>query len=212
MERRERVKFVNSLPGFKSLVLVGTRDQEGRTNLAIASTVIHLGSDPPLLGMASRPAAVPRHTLENILATGVYTFNHVAESFYPAAHQTSARYPREVSEFRAAGLTEAWEEGVDAPFVGEASVRIAQRLAERLELRSNGVTLLVGEVTDVFHPAGAREKDGYLDLALAGTVAGAGLDGYYRATRLSRLSYAKPGRPLSAHEPGEGEPLDLPQP
>ncbi len=206
MDSRERVKFVNSLPGFKSLALVGTRDRNGRANLAIVSTVIHLGSDPPLLGMVSRPAKVPRHTYENIRDTGVYTFNHVHESFFEEAHQSSARYPREVSEFDAVGLREHWESGIEAPFVAESRLRVALKLVEFLEVRANGVNLIVGEVTHAFFPGEIRETDGFLDLAEAGTLAGAGLDAYYRPERIDRLSYAKPDRPVRRLEPGIGDP------
>jgi hypothetical protein len=44
--------------------------------------------------------------LENILETNFYTINHINKSSYKKAHQTSARYPKEVSEFEAVGLTE----------------------------------------------------------------------------------------------------------
>lgn len=206
MDKRERVKFVNSLPGFKSLALVGTQDREGNPNLAIVSTVLHLGSDPPLLGMISRPAKVARHTLENIRETGIYTLNHVHESFFEAAHQTSARYPREVSEFGSTGLTEHREPGFDAPFVAESRLRIAMKLVEELEVQANGVVMLVGEVTQVFYPPEIREADGFLDLAQAGSLAGGGLDGYYRPERIDRLSYAKPDQDIRRLEPGVGEP------
>ena len=206
MDPRERVNFVNSLPGFKSLILVGTRNGAGLPNLSIISTAIHLGSDPPLLGMICRPAKVERHTYENIKETGTYTFNHVHESFYPQAHQTSARYPREISEFTSTGLTEFHHPEVTAPFVAEANLRIALKLVETLPVQANGVTLLVGEVIHVFYPTAIRERDGYLDLGEAGTIAGAGLDAYYRANRLDRLSYAKPDRPLTSLERGIGDP------
>ena len=133
MEKRQRVRFVNSLPGFKSLALVGTRSGDGQSNLAMVSTVLHLGSDPPLLGMVSRPAEVPRHTLENIMETGVYTLNHVTESFFEKAHQTSARYPREVSEFEAVGLTESWREGIEALKKAKCRTRLCHLFVDDLD-------------------------------------------------------------------------------
>lgn len=206
LSKRKRATLVNSLPGFKSLTLVGTVSGEGKTNLSIISSALHLGSDPPLLGMTCRPATVPRHTYENIRETGVYTFNHVHEGIYPRAHQASARYAREVSEFEAVDLEESWLPGVEAPFVREARVKMALRLVETHEVVRNGVIILVGEVTHVIYPPGIEEEDGYLDLAEAGTLAGAGLDGYYRTDRLDRLSYAKVDRPVERLEPGIGDP------
>lgn len=51
MEKRFRTRLVNSISGFKSANLIGTRDQQGQENLAIVSSVVHLGSHPPLLAL-----------------------------------------------------------------------------------------------------------------------------------------------------------------
>ena len=99
MDSRYRAHFINSLSGVKSANLLGTRSELGEENLAIISSVFHLGANPPLMGMIMRPHSVARHSLENILETGVYTLNHIADSFFAQAHQTSAKYPKEQSEF-----------------------------------------------------------------------------------------------------------------
>ncbi len=192
MEKRFRVKFINSLPGCKSLNLVGTVNGAGQQNLSIVSTVTHFGSAPPLLGYVSRPDAVDRHTLSNIIETGSYTLNHVAESFFYQAHQTSARYPREVSEFEAVGLTPEIRDGITPPFVAESPVQIHLRLVDRIEISANGTVLILGEVSDVFLDETFIEDDGNIDLEAAGTLAGSGLDGYFALKKLARLSYAKP--------------------
>ena len=197
MEKRYRVKFVNSLPGFKSLNLIGTVNRDGVHNLTVVSSVTHFGSNPPLLGYVSRPDSGERHTLSNILETGGFTINQVAEPFFKAAHQTSARYPEEVSEFEAVGLTPVLRNGLPAPFVSESPVSMHLSLLERVDIRSNGTVLIMGEVTDVFLDDSLLEKDGNVDLAKATTLAGSGLDGYYRPFKLARLSYAKVDQPLS---------------
>lgn len=51
LERRYRAQLINSLSGFKSANLIGTQDALGRTNLAIISSVFHLGADPALVGL-----------------------------------------------------------------------------------------------------------------------------------------------------------------
>ena len=104
LENRYRAHLINSLSGFKSANLVGTQDCNGQTNLAIVSSVFHLGAHPPLVGMIIRPHSVPRHTLENLLATKHYTINHVNKDIYDKAHQTSARYDKDESEFDATAL------------------------------------------------------------------------------------------------------------
>ena len=64
LEQRYRANLINSLSGFKSAVLLGSSD--GKTNnLAIISSVVHVGANPPLLGMIMRPHTVQRDSLDN---------------------------------------------------------------------------------------------------------------------------------------------------
>ena len=92
LEKRFRTNLINSLSGFKAANLVATINTAGLTNMAIFSSAVHIGANPPLLGLVSRPHSVPRHTLENIMATEQFTINHVNSMIYKQAHQTSARY------------------------------------------------------------------------------------------------------------------------
>lgn len=192
LDSRRRAALVNSVSGYKSANLVGTCDDQRHPNLAIMSSAVHLGSHPPLMMLVLRPTAARQHTLANILATGHYTLNHVTAAFFREAHQTAARYPRETSEFTEVGLTPLWLEGINAPFVAEAPVRIGLELREHKPLDINGTHLLIGEITCLEIPSGAMLEDGSLDLVAAGSVAISGLDTYLRAERLGKLPYAKP--------------------
>ncbi len=200
MESRYRATLINSVSGFKPANLVGTADHDGHTNLAIISSVVHLGSNPPLLALIIRPNPVERHTLDNMLNTRCYSINHVHHTFIEAAHQTAARYPKEQSEFTATGLQEHWVEGFAAPFVLEASVRLGLELREHQHLRINDTHLLIGEVVLVDVPSDCLGDDGALNLSAAGTVALSGLDSYYETRRLRRMAYAKPDQPPRALE------------
>lgn len=191
MEKIDRLKLINSTPGYKSVNLIGTTDPSGNFNLAIFSSVIHLGSNPPLLGMISRPITVERHSFDNIIETGVYTINHVHTEIIDSAHQTSAKYSRETSEFKATGLTPVLMHGFKAPFVEESSIRIAMSLVERQEIRSNGTHLLVGEIQFISAPKNIVREDGSFDLSAAGTVAMSGVDTYLACRELSRKGYAR---------------------
>jgi flavin reductase (DIM6/NTAB) family NADH-FMN oxidoreductase RutF len=195
LEQRYRAALINSVTGFKPANLVGTVATTGTTNLAIMSSVVHLGSHPPLLGLVIRPNPVARHTLENILATACYTINHVGEDFFAAAHQTAARYPRDVSEFEAVGLEEHYIAGFPAPFVAQSRIRLGMRLREHHELAINGTHFVIGEVVLLDLPEGCVGEDGALDLAAAGTIALSGLDSYHRTEPIQRMAYAKPGMP-----------------
>ena len=79
MEQRKRAHLINSVGGFKSVCLIGTVDLKGQTNLAIFSSIVHIGSNPPLISFIMRPDSVERHSLSNILETSSYTINHLNE-------------------------------------------------------------------------------------------------------------------------------------
>lgn len=110
-----RTAFVNSLSGFKSANLIGTISKEGKTNLAIFSSVIHVGANPPAIGFLMRPVSVERHTYTNIKETNHFTINHVCKNFFTKAHQTSARFDKDISEFDECGLTPEYSDTIKAP-------------------------------------------------------------------------------------------------
>jgi len=194
MEQRYRAAFINSLGGFKSVNLVGTKNKAGQTNLAIFNSIVHIGANPPLIGLVVRPDSAERHTLENILETSFYTLNHLNEDIYEKAHQTSARYPRELSEFEAVGLTEDYKNDFFAPFVKESTIQMGIELRERIDFSINGTIFLIGEIKQVYYPAESLQADGFLDLEVAQSVTCSGLDSYHRTQKLGRLSYAKPDK------------------
>jgi flavin reductase (DIM6/NTAB) family NADH-FMN oxidoreductase RutF len=185
--------MINSLSGFKSANLIGTCSKDKANNLAIFSSVVHLGSSPALVGFITRPDTVERHTLNNIKCSQRYTINQVNKSFWREAHQTSARYEADECEFKKTGLTAEYIDNINAPFVKESRLKYALALKEIVPIELNGTLLVIGEVTDIFCDEQAIKADGYLDLESLNTVAITGLDSYHTGSRLSRVSYAKPG-------------------
>jgi NAD(P)-dependent dehydrogenase (short-subunit alcohol dehydrogenase family)/flavin reductase (DIM6/NTAB) family NADH-FMN oxidoreductase RutF len=211
LETKQRVLFINSLSGFKSANLVGTADANRQSNLAIVSSVVHLGANPPLLGMVMRPHTVPRGSLENILNTGVYTLSHVNQDIYQQAHQTSARYPDDVSEFDEVGLTEQWEDGFAAPFVAESRIKLGMQFRERHTLDINGTEFVIGEIVSIEMPDEIVSDDGFVSLEKAGTVAVSSLDTYHSTNTLASLSYAKPDRQTTLLNRDHGGSLSIVQ-
>ncbi|MDP2159544.1 MAG: flavin oxidoreductase, partial [Flavobacterium sp.] len=61
-----RLNLINSCTGYKSANLIATKTIEGISNVAVFSSITHLGSDPALLGFILRPTTVPRNTYKNI--------------------------------------------------------------------------------------------------------------------------------------------------
>ncbi|CAN5442156.1 flavin reductase [soil metagenome] len=191
-EQRYRAVFINTLGGFKSVCLIGTVNYQKQSNLAIFNSILHIGANPPLIGFVARPDSVERHTLENILETSFYTINHLNQEIYKNAHQTSARYPGEVSEFDAAKLTEEYKNDFFAPFVKESQVQLGVEFKQKIDFNINGTSFIIGEIKHVFLPQECLNDDGFLDLEKAGTVTCSGLDSYHTTSKISRLSYAKP--------------------
>lgn len=191
MEQRKRAMLVNSIGGYKWVSLIGTTDENKNTNLAIFSSLFHLGANPALVGFIVRPDSVDRHTLSNILATKVYTINHVNENIYKKAHQTSARYERDISEFDATGLTAQFKNNFAAPYVNESNIQMGVFFKERIDLTINGTILIIGEIIQLYYPKDCICADGFIDIEKANTITCSGLDSYHSTNKLSRLSYAK---------------------
>ncbi len=192
MEQRKRAQLINSISGFRSVALIGTIDTQGQTNLAIFNSIVHIGSNPPLLGFIMRPDSVERHTLTNIMETGYYTINHINSSMYEKAHQTSARYPKTVSEFDATQLTHLFKEGFVVPFVNESHIQIGMEFKERIPISINQTSMIIGEIKWIHYPDHCLSEDGFLDIEKAGSITSTGQDSYHTTQLLQRLEYAKP--------------------
>lgn len=193
-ENRKRARFINSLSGFKSANLIGTKDQNGLSNLSIISSAVHLGASPALIGIIFRPDVSPRHTLENIRQTKVCTLNHVNESIIKKAHQTSARYPKDISEFKACDLTEQYLEDHHAPFVKESAIKLALRLVREVPIEENGTQFLIMSIEGVYLPKEILQEDGFVNIEMAQTICVSGLDSYHTTEKKGRLNYAKPDK------------------
>ena len=197
LDTRQRAALVNSLPGFKPVVLVGTVNDDNLTNLCVINSCFHLGADPALMGMIIRPAPQgrERHTLNNILAIETYSVNAVTDVMAQRAHHTSAKFTRDQSEFDACGFAERWNENFTAPFVSESPLQLGLRLMEHVPLTINGTHLIIGSVEQIHLSDHAQRDDGSLDLQSMDIVAGVGLDAYHTVNTGQRFSYAKPDEP-----------------
>jgi len=191
-ERFYRANFINSLTGFKSASLIGTINNKGQTNLGIFSSIVHIGSDPALVGYINRPIKAAPHTLANIQSTGVYAINHIHPSILEQAHQTSAKYPAEVSEFDEVGLTPEFSENMAAPFVKESKVKYGLTLEEVVPIKLNDTFLVIGKIQQVKLEEPILSPDGFLELDKASSLCSNGIDGYYTTQLTDRFEYAKP--------------------
>jgi flavin reductase (DIM6/NTAB) family NADH-FMN oxidoreductase RutF len=191
MEARYRASLINSLGGYKSVVLIGSKSAEKTSNLAIFNSFFHIGANPPLCGFIVRPDVSPRHTLQNILETKYYTINHIHEGIYKNAHQTSARYAADVSEFNEVNLTEEYLEGYDVPLVKESNLKFICEFQQKIDLEINGTIMIIGQIKEIILPEQCLGLDGFIDIEMAGTITCSGLDSYHKTEKIGRLTYAK---------------------
>lgn len=191
-ERFYRANFINSLTGFKSVNLIGTINKEGKTNLAIFSSIIHIGSNPALVGYINRPIAAAPHTLANIRETGTYTLNHIHPGILRQAHQTSAKYPEHISEFEAVNLSPQFVTGITAPFVAESTIKYALSLQEIIPISLNQTFLVIGKIEQILIAEDLVTESGFLPLEKFASVTCNGNDAYYSTQLLERFEYAKP--------------------
>lgn len=191
-----RLNLINSCTGYKSANLLATRSGKGDTNVAVFNSVTHIGSDPPLLGFILRPQTVPRNTYSNLKETGMFTVNHIQKEMIEKAHQTAARYDKEVSEFRETGLKEEYLDEFYAPYVRQSTIKMGCRYVNEYHIVENNTIMVIGEIEHLYFEEGIQMPDGWLRLEDADTVAINGLDGYALPLLLDRFQYAKPGKEL----------------
>lgn len=197
MERFYRANLINSVTGYKSANLLATRSKEGMDNVAVFSSVTHLGSDPALFTFIQRPLGHGvGHTYENLKSTGQITLNHINISLIDRAHQSSAKYEESVSEFAALGIEKLYRQGFDAPFVKEAVIQVAATYEGEYLIKENKCLLVLCKITDIYLQEDIQLADGWLNLEKAGSVTISGLDGYATAKINKRLSYAQVNQPL----------------
>ncbi len=188
-----RINLINSSTGYKPANLIVTHSPESETNVAVFSSVVHLGSDPALLGFTIRPTTVPRHTYTNIRATGEYSINHVHKNILADAHHTSAKYPAGVSEFSKTDLQEEYKADFSVPFVAGAPVQIAMKYIEEYHIKANDVILMVGEIQGIYLAENLLHDDGLIDIAKAEVATVTGLDAYSVPQCIDeRFTYQRP--------------------
>lgn len=191
LERKYRLNLINSIIGIKPANLVGTRSINNQDNLAIFSSVVHLGSNPAHLGLIMRPQTHEmKDTYSNILETGIYTINHISESFIKKAHYTSAKLKKKDSEFDVMNIKKEFIDLFNAPFVKESSVKIGMKHLENIPL-PNGCIFIVGEVFLIDLPEESINDEGQLDLASYNCVGISGLNTYYSLNKITSFPYVR---------------------
>lgn len=192
-----RINLINSCSGYKSANLLGTKSKNDIENVAVFSSVTHIGSNPPMLGFFCRPTTVLRHTYENIKSTGFYTINHIHEPILEDAHHTSAKYDSDISEFDKTQLISEYKHEFYAPFVKGAPLQLAMKFVEEYHIKANDTILVIGEIMGLHIDNELLEDDGFINLSKGNVATINGLDGYAIPELKSRFAYQRPKTDLS---------------
>ncbi|WP_037315274.1 flavin reductase family protein [Salegentibacter sp. Hel_I_6] len=199
MEKIFRLNLINSVTGYKSANLIATKSAEKGANVAVFSSVTHLGSNPALLGFITRPTKdVPRNTYKNIKENNYFTVNHIQKDMIESAHQTAAKYGEEISEFQKTGLEEEYLDNFFAPYVKQSTVKLGCKFVNEYYIKENDTVMVIGAIEHIYFDESIQTPDGWLRLDDAETVAINGLDGYSLPTLLDRFHYARPGQEIKS--------------
>lgn len=191
LDRKYKLNLINSITGIKPANLVGTRSKNGEDNVAIFSSVVHLGSNPAQIALIMRPQGENRRdTYDNILETNYYTINHVSESFIKNAHYTSAKLEKADSEFEKMNMDKEFIDGFHAPFVKNSYVKIGMKHLESIPL-PNGCIFVIGAVEVIICQDDAVNELGQLDLETYACAGVSGLNTYYSLKKLETFPYIR---------------------
>lgn len=188
----KRLNIINSITGIKPGNLIGTVNKNMSPNLAVFSSVVHLGSNPALLGFIVRPSGnVKRHTYENIITTKYYTINHIPNSMTLNSHYTSAKFNEEISEFEKCNFKTDFKPSFIAPYVGESPLKIGLKFQEEIPIKVNNTSMIVGSVEQIYISEKALDNEGYIDLEVLNSTGIGGLNSYYSLNKIDTYPYAR---------------------
>lgn len=193
MPKVKRLNIINSITGIKPANLISTIDERNRHNLAIFSSVVHLGSNPALIGFILRPQQkIRRHTYENILENGYYTINHLPNHKTLEGHYTSAKFDKETSEYDVCHFTPEFQYDFPVPYVKESFLKMGLKHVESIPIKYNGTVMIVGKILQVYVAKSSLSEEGYINLEEAKSVGISGLNTYYDLKKIDSYPYARP--------------------
>ena len=183
LDRLTRLNLINSISGIQNVHLVATKSKNNISNLSIINSVVHIGSNPPLLGFINRPTTIRRDTINNLNFNPFFTINNVEKSKLKNAHLTSGKYPHNISEFKECGFKETYIDSFPIPFVDSSSIKIGLEVVERINIASNNTILIVGLIKILQTP------DDFLKNTEKYAVGSVGLNSYYSIKELDEFKY-----------------------
>ena len=172
---------------------IGTKGRDGSLNLSPYSFFNIVDDDPKIVMFSSGGR---KHSARNAEETGVFTTSLASRNLIEKVNASSVAVPYGENEFDIAGLTAAFGELVDAPYVAEAYVAMECVVTEILSPRDRHGNrtesyMVFGEVVGI-HIDERIIRDGRLDMSLAKPVGRMGYMDYSEASDVFELIRPKP--------------------
>ena len=183
---------LNAIVAPRPIGWIGTRSAAGVANLAPYSFFNLFNYRPPIIGFSSTGR---KHSVANIVETGVFTWNLVTRELGEAMNQTSTA--AEVDEFAAAGLEPLASLAIDAPRVARSPVQFECRHTQTLQLKAadgRGLDqwMVFGEAV-MIHIDPALLEDGLYQTARAHPISrGGGPADYFEAREDALFKMRRP--------------------
>ncbi|MGV6876179.1 flavin reductase family protein [Pseudochelatococcus sp. B33] len=191
---RDRYKVLAACIVPRPIAWITTLSENGVLNAAPFSFFNMMGDDPPTLAVGIMPGSGRlKDTAANILSTGEFVVNLVAEANAEAMNLTCIDAPPEVNELALAGLTAEPSSSVAPPRIRESPVSLECRMLTSL-VTGPRQTIVIGRVicAHVEDNFVLDEKRCHIDttaLRLVARMHGSG--GYLRSTDLFQLDRPK---------------------
>jgi flavin reductase (DIM6/NTAB) family NADH-FMN oxidoreductase RutF len=190
----------------RPIAFITSMNASGSVNAAPYSFFNAVASSPPLLMVsAARKNGSMKHTAENILRAKEFVVNIVTEQLLRSMNDASANLPREASDFEHGNLTLASSMTVRTPGIAESPVRLECALHRHLELGSEPVDLIIGEILQ-FHIDDHLYSAGTIDQKKLKPIARMGGSYYAEIEHLFEIDNPRPGgeSPGSSKHPVAG--------
>ena len=150
LESRDLAHLLTDVVVPRPIAWVSTVSEGGIYNLAPFSAYSMVSAKPlsVCFSVGTTRDGQKKDTILNIESTKEFVINVVAEDQSEAMNETSAPYPRDVSEYEKVGLTPVKADLVKAPMVGESPISLECRVHQILEFGQvpTLTSLVIGEI------------------------------------------------------------------
>lgn len=142
----ERYKLMSAVITPRPIAWLTTLSREGVRNAAPYSFFNMMGAEPPLvaIGIMRRPDGSYKDSARNIIETGEFVVNLVAESDAAAMNLTCIDAPPEIDELELTQISTAPSTAIAPPRIASAPVAMECRLFQSIDAGLS--TVILGEV------------------------------------------------------------------